>query len=84
MCVTDSPVLVDRRMGGPFSKSAAQSDDELLDCLWQVEVVLGWCHHQAMQQPWEADEPRLISDEEVQRFRLDKVTPHNAPIALAD
>jgi hypothetical protein len=22
---------------------------ELLDCLWPVEVVLGWCHHQAMQ-----------------------------------
>jgi len=37
-----------------------------------------------MQPPREADEPRLISDEEVQRFRLDKVTPHNAPIALAD
>lgn len=35
-------------------------------------------------QPQEADEPRLISDEEVQRFRLDKVTPHNAPIILAD
>ncbi|MGN6793791.1 MAG: GrpB family protein [Streptosporangiaceae bacterium] len=38
----------------------------------------------AMQPPREADEPRLISDEEVQRFRLDKVTPHNAPITLAD
>jgi GrpB-like predicted nucleotidyltransferase (UPF0157 family) len=49
-----------------------------------VEVVLGRCHHQAMQPPGSADEPRLISDEEVQRFRLDKVTPHNAPIALAD
>lgn len=35
-------------------------------------------------QPREADEPRLISDEEVQRYRLDKVRPHNAPIALAD
>ena len=32
----------------------------------------------------EANDPRLISDEEVQRFRLDKVTPHNAPITLAD
>ena len=28
--------------------------------------------------------PGLISDEEVQRFRLDKVRPHNAPITLAD
>jgi GrpB-like predicted nucleotidyltransferase (UPF0157 family) len=37
-----------------------------------------------MQPAQQADEPRLISDEEVQRFRLDKVTPHNAPIALAD
>jgi hypothetical protein len=25
-----------------------------------------------------------ISDEDVQRFRLDKVTPDNAPITLAD
>ncbi|HEX2318987.1 MAG TPA: GrpB family protein [Streptosporangiaceae bacterium] len=37
-----------------------------------------------MQPPQQADEPRLISDEEVQRFRLDKVTPHNAQITLAD
>ena len=37
-----------------------------------------------MQPPRRADGPRLISDEEVQRFRLDKVTPHNAPITLAD
>jgi GrpB-like predicted nucleotidyltransferase (UPF0157 family) len=27
---------------------------------------------------------RLISDEEVQRYRIDKVTPHNATITLAD
>jgi GrpB-like predicted nucleotidyltransferase (UPF0157 family) len=54
--------------------------------LWPVEVVRGRCHHQAIQPPREADEPRLISDEAVQRFRLDldKVTPQNAPIALAD
>jgi GrpB-like predicted nucleotidyltransferase (UPF0157 family) len=37
-----------------------------------------------MQPPSEANGPRLTSDEEVQRSRLDKVTPHNAPIALAD
>ena len=37
-----------------------------------------------MQPPSEANGPRLISDEEVQRFRLDKVAPHNAPITLAD
>jgi len=37
-----------------------------------------------MQPPRRADGPRLISDEEVQRSRLDKVTPHNAPITLAD
>src|SRR5215470_1881184 len=37
-----------------------------------------------MQPPSESVAPRLISDEEVQRFRLDKVTPHNAPITLAD
>ena len=37
-----------------------------------------------MQPPSEANGPRLISDEEVQRARLDKVTPHNAPITLAD
>jgi GrpB-like predicted nucleotidyltransferase (UPF0157 family) len=29
-------------------------------------------------------EPRLISDEEMQRYRVGKVTPHNAPITLAD
>jgi len=34
--------------------------------------------------PSEADESRLISDEEVQRFHLDKVTPHNGPIVLAE
>jgi hypothetical protein len=32
----------------------------------------------------EANGPRLISDEEIQRVRLDKVTPHDAPITLAD
>jgi GrpB-like predicted nucleotidyltransferase (UPF0157 family) len=37
-----------------------------------------------MQPPSEANGPPLISDEDVQRFRLDKVTPHNAPITLAD
>jgi GrpB-like predicted nucleotidyltransferase (UPF0157 family) len=37
-----------------------------------------------MQPPSEPTAPRLISDEEVQRFWLDKVTPHNAPITLAD
>ena len=36
-----------------------------------------------MQPPSEANGPRLISDEEVQRFRLDKVAPHNAPITLS-
>jgi len=36
-----------------------------------------------MQPPLEANGAHLISDEEVQRFRLDKVTPHNAPITLA-
>ena len=35
-------------------------------------------------QPPGPDGPRLQSDEDVQRFRLDKVTPHNAPITLAD
>jgi GrpB-like predicted nucleotidyltransferase (UPF0157 family) len=29
-------------------------------------------------------EPRLISDDEMQRYRVGKVTPHNAPITLAD
>lgn len=52
--------------------------------LWLVEVVVGWCHHQGMQPPSEANGPRLISDEDLQRVRLDKVTPHNAPITLAD
>ena len=37
-----------------------------------------------MQPPSEANGPRLISDEDIQRFRLDKVTPHNAPTTLAD
>jgi GrpB-like predicted nucleotidyltransferase (UPF0157 family) len=37
-----------------------------------------------MKPPHDADEVRLISDEEVQRFRLGKVTPHNAPVVLAD
>ena len=37
-----------------------------------------------MQPPSEANGPRLISDEDLQRIRLDKVTPHNAPINLAD
>src|SRR5215470_7248988 len=37
-----------------------------------------------MQPPSEANGPRLISDEDLQRVRLDKVTPHNAPITLAD
>jgi GrpB-like predicted nucleotidyltransferase (UPF0157 family) len=49
-----------------------------------VEVVLGWCHHQAMQPPPGSNAPQLISDEDLQRVRLDKVTPHNAPITLAD
>jgi len=37
-----------------------------------------------MQPPSEENGPRSLSDEDVQRFRLDKVTPHNAPITLAD
>jgi GrpB-like predicted nucleotidyltransferase (UPF0157 family) len=37
-----------------------------------------------MQPPSEECGPRLGSDEEVQRFRLDSVTPHNAPITLAN
>src|SRR6516165_12119721 len=37
-----------------------------------------------MQPPSEENGPRRISDEDIQRFRLDKVTPHNAPITLAD
>ena len=49
-----------------------------------VEVVLGWCHYQAMQPPSGSNAPQLISDEDLQRVRLDKVTPHNAPITLAD
>jgi GrpB-like predicted nucleotidyltransferase (UPF0157 family) len=36
-----------------------------------------------MQPPSEANGPRLTSDEDLQRVRLDKVTPHNAPITLA-
>jgi GrpB-like predicted nucleotidyltransferase (UPF0157 family) len=51
---------------------------------WLVEMVAGWCHHQGMEPPSEANGPRLISDEDLQRVRLDKVTPHNAPIMLAD
>jgi GrpB protein len=31
----------------------------------------------------EVNGPRLISDEDLQHVRLDKVTPHNAPITLA-
>ena len=31
-----------------------------------------------------ADQRRLISDEAIQRVRLDTVTPHNGPIVLAD
>jgi GrpB-like predicted nucleotidyltransferase (UPF0157 family) len=46
--------------------------------------VLGRCHHQGVQLPSEASGPRLISDEDLQRVRLDTVTPHNAPITLAD
>lgn len=34
-------------------------------------------------QPPEANCPCLASDEDIQRVRLDKVTPHNAPITLA-
>ncbi len=37
-----------------------------------------------MQPPPEANGPPLASDEDIQRFRLDKVTPHNAPITLTD
>ena len=37
-----------------------------------------------MQPPSEANGPRLISDEDIQRYRLDKVIPHNAPVTLAD
>jgi GrpB-like predicted nucleotidyltransferase (UPF0157 family) len=37
-----------------------------------------------MQPPPEANGPNLASDEEIQRARLGKVTPHNAPITLAD
>ena len=37
-----------------------------------------------MQPPSGSNGPRLISDEDIQRFRLDKVTPHNTPIMLAD
>lgn len=36
-----------------------------------------------MQPPPEPDGPGLTSDEDIQRIRLDKVTPHNAPITLA-
>jgi len=37
-----------------------------------------------VQPPSEANGPCLASDEDIQRVRLDKVTPHNAPITLAD
>lgn len=37
-----------------------------------------------MQPPSEANGPRPSSDEDIQRVRLGKVTPHNAPITLAD
>jgi GrpB-like predicted nucleotidyltransferase (UPF0157 family) len=37
-----------------------------------------------MQPASEANGPRLASDKEIRRIRLDKVTPHNAPITLAD
>ena len=37
-----------------------------------------------MQPPWEATGPNVASDEDLQRTRLGKITPHNAPIALAD
>lgn len=37
-----------------------------------------------MQPPSEANGPRLISDQDIQRLRLGKVTPHNAPITRAD
>jgi hypothetical protein len=36
-----------------------------------------------MQPRWEANSPNLASDEDIQRARLGKVTPHNAPIILA-
>lgn len=37
-----------------------------------------------MQPPWEANGPNLASDEDIQRARLGKVTPHDAPVTLAD
>lgn len=37
-----------------------------------------------MQPPWEATGPNVASDEDLQRTRLGKITPHNAPITLAD
>src|SRR5215472_14645078 len=37
-----------------------------------------------MQPPSEANGPCLASDEDIQRVRLNTVTPHNAPITLAD
>jgi hypothetical protein len=43
-------------------------------------MVAGWCDHRGMEPPLEVNGPRLISDEDLQRVRLDKVTPHNAPI----
>lgn len=49
-----------------------------------VEAVAGFCHHRLVEPSQGADELCPISDEDVQRFRLDKVTPHNGPIDLAD
>jgi hypothetical protein len=43
-------------------------------------MVVGWCDHRGMEPSSEVNGPRLISDEDLQRVRLDKVTPHNAPI----
>ena len=37
-----------------------------------------------MQPPSEANGPRLISDEDIQRYRLDKVTPHDILLAVPD
>src|SRR5690349_21881543 len=37
-----------------------------------------------MQSPSEANGPNVATDEDIQRVRLHKVAPHNAPITLAD
>jgi GrpB-like predicted nucleotidyltransferase (UPF0157 family) len=37
-----------------------------------------------MQPPSEANGPNVATDEDIQRVRLHKVAPHNAPITLAD